>query len=124
MSFKAFLRIEGEQDYELTSCTVLVHRKSDRRGRPASRPMFLVAITIDSVEDTALTEWMIDPNQQKDGEIEIYKADEAARMKVISFKKAFCYQLTEHYYNDISFMKCALLISGEQIFIGDSQFTQ
>jgi hypothetical protein len=124
MYFKAYLKIVGEQDYELTSCIVAVHRNSDKRGRPTSKPMFLVTITMDSVEDTALTEWMIDPHLQKDGKIEIFSLDEAARMKIISFKKAFCYKLTERYYTDILFMKCSLLISGEEITIGEAQFLQ
>lgn len=122
MSFKAVLKLDGEQ-YELTTCQVTVHRKADAKGKPSSKTIWTIHAVIDSTDDTKMTEWMIDPHLHKDGEIEIYKTDEDAKLKVISFKKAYCVLMKENFYSYTSFMKCLLQIVGEEISIGEAAIT-
>lgn len=119
MSFKAYLKLDGEQ-YELTACMVNVHRKADVKGKPSSKTNWVISLIIDSIDDTKITEWMIDPHLQKDGEIEIFKSDENAKLKLITFKKAYCVLLKENFYSYTSFMKCFLSIIGEEISIGEA----
>ncbi|MDJ1486117.1 MULTISPECIES: type VI secretion system tube protein TssD [Xanthocytophaga] len=119
MSFKAYLLFDGEQ-YELTACHVTVHRKANVKGQPASKPLWIIFVVMDSMDDTKITEWMVNPHLQKDGEIEIYKTDEDAKLKVISFQKAYCVNMIDNFYTDVSFMKCSLQIVGEQISIGEA----
>ena len=122
MSFKSILVFDGEQ-YELTSCVVNVSRKADNRGKPASKSFWSIDIIMDSLEDTTITEWMVNPNLQKDGEIEIYRTDDDVKLKVIQFKKAYCVFMKDSFYTDIDFMKCFLTIVGEEINIGEAKFT-
>ena len=75
---------------------------------------------MDAMDDTKITEWMIDPHMQKDGEIEILKLDEDAKLKLISFKKAYCVMMKESFYSYTSFMKTYLSIVGEELSIGES----
>lgn len=119
MSFKATLKLDGNE-YPLTACNVLVHRKSDAKGKPSSKTGWRLFLILDSMDDTTMTEWMVDPHLQKDGEIEIFKVDEDAKLKVISFKKAYCYSMKENFYSYTSFMKCFLIIGGEEVHIGEA----
>lgn len=119
MSFKALLKIDGEQ-YALTACKVTVHRKSDVKGKPSSKSGWSISVIMDAMDDTKITEWMIDPHMQKDGEIEILKLDEDAKLKLISFKKAYCVMMKESFYSYTSFMKTYLSIVGEELSIGES----
>jgi len=120
MSFKAYLKVDGEK-YELTACQMTVYRKADVKGKPASKSMWRLDILIDSVDDTNLTEWMVDPHMQKNGEIEILKIDEGDnRLKVIAFKKAHCTFMADSFYSYTTFMKCFLRIVGEKVTIGES----
>jgi len=122
MSFKAILVFDGEQ-YELTACLVNIHRKADNRGRPASKSSWSIDVLMDSMDDTAITEWMVNPHLQKDGEIELYRTDDDARLKVISFTKAYCVHMRDSFFTDVAFMKCFLRIVGEEISIGEARFT-
>ncbi len=122
MSFKSVLVFDGE-GYELTACLVNVSRKADQRGKPASKPFWTIDVIMDSLDDTAITEWMVNPHLQKDGEIEIYSTEDDVKLKVIKFKKAYCMFMKDVFYTDITFMKCYLTIVGEEIVIGEAKFT-
>ncbi len=122
MSFKSVLVFDGGQ-YDLTACLVTVHRKADVRGKPASKSSWKIDIIMDSLDDTAITEWMLNPHLQKDGEIELYRTDDDVKLKVISFSKAYCVHLRDSFFTDIAFMKCFLRIVGEEISIGEARFS-
>jgi hypothetical protein len=122
MSFKSILVFDGE-GYELTACLVSVARKVDQRGKPASKSTWVIDVIMDSVDDTTITEWMVNPHLQKDGEIEIYRTDDDVKLKVIKFTKAYCVFMKDVFYTDIAFMKCFLSIVGEEVTIGEARFT-
>jgi hypothetical protein len=119
MSFKAELTVEN-QTFPLRSFFMKIQRETDPKGRPSSTPYFGIVITIDSVDDTTITNWMIDPSKQIDGKVLLYKIDEDAKLKEITFKKCYCFILHDKFMADISYASTQFLISGTEVDIESS----
>jgi hypothetical protein len=119
MSFKAELTVENKT-YSLRSFYLVISRLTDPKGRPSSMPSFNIVLTIDSVDDTTITNWMIDPHKQIDGKVLFYKIDEDAKLKEINFKKCWCYVMRDSFMADISFATTEILISGGEVDIESS----
>ncbi len=123
MSFKTELVIEGNT-YHVRRFYVTIKRDMDIKGRPTSMPTWDIRVVIDSVEDTTLTSWMIDPHKQMDGKLTIFKINEDSKMKEIEFKKSYCYHMNESFNSDSSYTSCNLLISGKDIAINEAAINQ
>src|ERR1700722_14922167 len=119
MSFKAELTVENKT-YSLRSFYLHIARNTDPKGRPSSMPSWSIIATIDSVDDTTITNWMIDPHKQIDGKVLFYKIDEDAKLKEINFKKSWCYVMRDSFMADISFATTEIIISGGEVDIESS----
>lgn len=119
MSFKAELTVEN-QTIPLRSFYLRIQRDTDPKGRPSSTPYFGLVLTMDSVDDTTITNWMIDPSKQIDGKVLLYKIDEDAKLKEITFKKCFCFALRDSFMADITFATTEFYISGGEVHIESS----
>jgi hypothetical protein len=120
MSFKAELTIEGKT-FGLRSFFLRIDREEDSKGRPSSLPSWGMEMTIDTVDDTTITNWMIDPGKQIDGKIVFYKIDEDSKLKEIGFKKCYCYFLQDSFMTDFSFTKSEFFVAGGELDIGSSK---
>lgn len=119
MSFKALLKVDGNE-YGITAFNLIVLRAADTKGNPTSKPAWRMDVFVDPTNDTTLTEWMIDPRMQKDGEIEVFKTDADSKLKLITFKKAYLAAMVDDFYSYDSFMKCMLRIIGDDITVGEA----
>ena len=122
MSFKAELIIDGKT-YKLRSCYSTISRETDMKGRPTSPPTWVIIATIDVVDDTTITNWMIDPYKQVDGSIKLYKMDEESKLKEIAFKKSYCLHLNDKFAFHEGRSNCTIVISGAEIHIESSVLT-
>ncbi|MBC7891982.1 MAG: hypothetical protein H7Y12_07225 [Sphingobacteriaceae bacterium] len=114
MAFEGTLNVDGTA-YTINWMMVQVSRDEDQRGKPASRPAWTIFLSLDAMEDSAVKNWMIDPNMQKDGKIILSRIDESATFKEIEFKKAFCVSYTDDFFADIGYMNTLLLITGGEL---------
>jgi len=116
MSFKAVLALEGKS-YQVRSSYTTIRREIDKKGRPSSMPVWYTIITVDATDDTTITNWMIDPTKEIEGQLIIYEIDEDAKLKEIKFKKSYCTHMVEKFMADISFTCCEIMISGGELEI-------
>jgi hypothetical protein len=114
MSFKAVLSIDGSE-FELNYCKIFKARNQDNRGRPASTYQWSIICAMDAIDDTIITDWMINPSMQKEGNIIFYKDDQESKLKEIGFKKAYCTNLIDQFMDDLSYMDCWFAIKGEEL---------
>lgn len=116
MSFRAELTVEGAL-YQIRSFYTAIHRDTDDRGRPSSMPTWASIITIDATDDTTITNWMIDPTKEVEGQITIYRIDEDAKLKEIKFKKSYCLFMRDRFIAGTSVARCEIAISGGELDI-------
>lgn len=119
MSFKAELTIDN-QTYTVLNFYMALLRDTNPKGQPSSNPSWTIDLTIEAVNDTTITQWMIDPAKQVDGTLTLYKTDEPGKLKDIEFKKSYCYAMIDRFIPDLSVATCSMRISGEEIHIGTS----
>ena len=117
MSFKAELTIDNQM-FPVRSFYMNLVRTTTVKGKPNSKPSWTIDVTIDAVDDTTITQWMIDPQKQVDGVLTIYKVDAEAKLKDIEFRKSFCYVMIDRFIPDLSVATCSMRIAGEEIQIG------
>ena len=120
MSFYAELVLE-EKVYRVHAFYFSVGRSTNAKGQPDSPPAWRLDLTVDSVNDTTLTKWMIDPAKQMDGHVSVFKTAAGEVLKKFAFKQAFCYRLYDRFIPALSEASCYLLIGGEEIHIGNSK---
>jgi len=116
MAFDGTLNVDGTA-YNINWMMLMVARDEDQRGKPASRPNWGVYISLDAMDDSAIKNWMIDPNMQKDGKIILSRIDEAATFKEIEFKKAFCVFYRDEFFADMGYLNTLLHITGGEVTI-------
>jgi type VI secretion system TssD-like protein len=119
MSFKAELQVEGKT-FALRSCYWVIYREKEVRGRPTSPPRWCAVVTFDASDDTTITNWMIDPHKQIDGKILLYKIDEDAKLKEITFNKAWCLHMEDKFLFDQFNASTSITITGPELHIGSS----
>lgn len=117
MAFKVELTID-EQVFSVRDFYLSVLRETDPRGQPSSNPNWILDVTIDAVNDTTITQWMIDPTKQVDGSLSIFKLDGEATLKSIEFKKSSCSTMVDCFIPELSEASCYIRIVGEEISIG------
>ncbi len=120
MSFKTELTVEGKT-YPVRSCYTAIHRDTDKRGRPSSMLFWYAIITIDATDDTTITNWMIDPSKQVEGQLVIYKIDEESKLKEIKFKKSYCIYMMDRFMSDQSYTCCEIVITGGELHIDSAK---
>src|SRR5215831_5808378 len=119
MSFKAELQVEGKT-FALRSYYLVVFREKEVKGRPTSPPRWGAIAVFDASDDTTITNWMIDPHKQTDAKILLYKIDEDAKLKEITFNKAWCYHMEDKFLFDQVNASTSIIISGPELHIGSS----
>ena len=117
MAFKVELTIE-DQVFSVQDFYLSVLRETDPKGQPSSNPSWILDVTMDAVNDTTITQWMIDPTKQVDGSLSIYKMDGEGTLKSIDFKKGSCYTMVDCFIPELSETSCYIRITGEEITIG------
>lgn len=96
MAYRAALEVDGSK-FRVRHCTYSLHQNIDENGRPSTQVMGgTIQIEVESSDDTALVDWMIDPTGKKSGKIEFSKTDEEGVLKVVEFEDAFLTSYTEN----------------------------
>ena len=116
MSFRVELTIE-EKKYNVRRFLAFLSREEDAKGRPVADTNWRLDVLIDSVKDTGITGWMLDPKKQIDGTLTIYKIAEESILKEIEFKKCVCYQMWDHFNSHYSIASTSMSISGKDLKI-------
>lgn len=99
MSFKATFKVDGNE-YRILSCSYDLHQEVDNTGRPSSTTRGgIVALVVESTDDTSLFEWMCDNYMQKDATITFNKRDADSKMKELEIKEAYMTSYMESFDN-------------------------
>jgi len=120
MAFKVELTIDN-QVFPVRDFYLSILRETNPKGQPNSNPAWILDVTIDAVNDTTITQWMIDPAKQVDGDLSIYKTDGEGKLKNIEFKKSCCFGMIDRFIPGLSETSCYIRISGEEIHIGTAK---
>src|SRR3954470_5975572 len=96
MALQVELTVDS-QAFPVKDFYLSVLREVTPKGQPSSAPTWTLDITIDAVNDTTITAWMIDPNKQVDGSLTINQTDGSGKMKEIQFKGANCYGMVDQF---------------------------
>ena len=118
-SFRAELEVDGKT-FPLKRIFFTATRKRDANGRPASSTNWRMMLAIDTVEENAFTQWMVDPKMQKDVTVKYYKIDEESVLKQWELKSAYCFGMKESFVGDASYMLTDLLVAGQEVSNGNA----
>ena len=118
MAFKVELTIDS-QVYLVKDFYLAVLRETTPNGQPSSKPTWSLDVTIDAVNDTTITQWMIDPTKQVDGGLTIYQSDGEGKMKSIEFRKGCCSGMVDQFIPEFSETSCFVRILGAEINVGN-----
>lgn len=118
-SFSAELEVDG-QTIRIRRLFLSATRKRDANGRPASATNWQLMISVDTAEDNAFTQWMVDPKMQKDVTVKFYKIDEESVLKQWDLKKAYCFSMRESFAGDAAYLSTTLLVAGQEISNGNA----
>ena len=119
MSFKAKLMVGGKE-YNILSSTYQLHQETDATGRPSSVTRGgKIKITVESTQDTSLSDWMFNSFERRDGSIAYFKRDTDAKAKELKFTEAYMVKFNE-YFNakGRNPMKEVFVISAKTIEMG------
>jgi hypothetical protein len=119
MSHKAHFTLDGKNHHVL-SCHYAFNQSADSTGRPSSDVKGgTVHVTIESTDDNAIFNWMIDSHGFKDGKITFFKRDQDSKMKEIEFKQAACIAYSESFdANSSSAMALSFTLSAKELHVG------
>ena len=118
MAFKVELTVDS-QVYLVKDFYLAVLRETTLNGQPSSKPTWTLDVTIDAVNDTTITQWMIDPTRQVDRGLTIYQSDGEGKMKSIEFKKGNCSKMVDQFIPEFSETSCFIRILGSEINVGN-----
>lgn len=97
MSFKAKLNLGGKE-YNVLNCNYDLFQETDPTGRPSSVTRGgKITVTVESNDDTAGIELMMDNFGKKDGSIVYTKRDTDAKLKEIKFTEAYMVKYRENF---------------------------
>ena len=97
MSFKARLKVAGKE-IPVLSCDYSLKQETDATGRPSSITRGgKINVTVESTDDTAFFEWMVNPFERKEGSIVFVKRDSDATLKELKFKEAYVVDYKEEF---------------------------
>ncbi|HEX3768327.1 MAG TPA: type VI secretion system tube protein TssD [Puia sp.] len=118
MPFKVELTVDS-QVFPVKDFYLSVLRETTAKGQPSSKASWILDVTIESVNDTTITSWMIDPSKQVDGSIDIYQSDGQGKMKSLEFKSSSCFTMIDRFIPEFSETSCYIRISGVEINVGN-----
>jgi len=118
MAFQTELTIDN-QVFPVRDFYLSVLREITPKGQPSSAPTWTLDVTIDAINDTTITAWMIDPNKQVDGNLTINQTDGTGKMKEIEFKGANCFGMVDQFIPEFAETSCFIRISGPEIHVGN-----
>lgn len=123
MSFNAKLKIGSKEGIDVLACDYKLHRDVDAKGRPASGVYGgTINVSIESTDDTSIVESMVNQYKPVDGVITFKKSDEDAKMKELSFEKAYVISFQESIdVKGSKPMQMDFTISAEKIKIGNAE---
>lgn len=123
MSFNAKLKIAGKDGIDVLACDYALHRDVDPKGRPASGVYGgTINLSIESTDDTSIVESMVNQYKPIDGTITFKKGDEDAKMKELSFEKAYVIAFKEGIdVKGAKPMQIDFTISAQKIKIGNAE---
>lgn len=123
MSFKAVLRLDGEE-INVLDCQFSFAQHTDHNGKPAARPTGgALTVLLESDGNTNLFDWMISNTQTKSGSIIFYRRDAMSKMKELKFTDAYCVEYAEHFRaaGDVP-MQIRLVLSAREVQLGSSTY--
>jgi len=123
MSFKAVFKFDGgSQDYDVVSFNYSIGQSVDEKGRPSSNVQSgNIFLQVESTDDNALADWMIDPFKPYGGSITLYKRDNDGKLKEISFKDGYCVGYSESFNQfDNQPSTISINITAREIMVGDA----
>jgi hypothetical protein len=118
MAYSAALQLDGTT-YELRSAKIFLERGSDDKGRPLIQSNWVISVILDALQDTIITEWMVDPQKKMDGKVFIRCTDAT---KEIEFKEAYCLKMLDEFNPGIDFASCECHIKGKEISINSTPY--
>lgn len=123
MSFKAVLRIDGEE-LNVLDCQFSFSQHTDHNGKPSARPVGgQVSITIESDGSTDLFDWMISNSQTKSGSVIFFRRDAMSKKKELKFTDAYCVEYFEHFNASGEIpMQIKLVLSAREMQLGNSVY--
>ena len=120
MAFSADLTVDNKV-FPVRDFYLSVLRETTPKGQPSSPPSWILDVTIEAVNDTTITQWMIDPDKQVDGRLVIYKTEGEGKLKKIEFKNSNCFTMIDRFIPEFSETSCFIRIAGSEIKVGTAK---
>ncbi len=122
MSFKAKLKVGGKE-YNVLSTNYELHQETDATGRPSSITRGgKIYLSVESNEDTSLSDWMFNNFERRDGSIAFLKRDNDATLKELKFTEGYMVKFRENFdATGKNPMAATFVISARKIAIGSGE---
>ncbi len=122
MSFKAILKVNGNE-YNVKNCNYELFQETDATGRPSSITRDRgINCEIESTSDTAISDWMFNNFERKDGSIVFLKRDTDATAKELKFTEGYLVRYHENFDSTgENPMSESFTISAKTISIGNGE---
>ncbi len=122
MAFKAKLKVGGNE-YNVLNCSYELHQETDATGRPSSVTRGgEIRVEVESTSDTALSDWMFNNFERKDGSVVFLKRDTDATSKELKFTEGYMVQYRENFDSTgQNPMSESFTISAKTIGIGNGE---
>lgn len=125
MAFRASLQLAGKE-YDVLDCDYKLERDVDSKGRPASNVYGgKIRVLVESTEDTAILEQMVNQFKPISGSIVFKKGDEEAKMKELLWENGYIVSFEESI--DVVGsrpMTTSFTVSAQVLKMGGAQFEQ
>ncbi|HHU57796.1 MAG TPA: type VI secretion system needle protein Hcp [Bacteroidales bacterium] len=125
MAFRASLQLAGKE-YDVLDCDYKLERDVDSKGRPASNVYGgKIRVQVESTEDTAILEQMVNQFKPISGSIVFKKGDEEAKMKELLWENGYIVSFEESI--DVVGsrpMTTSFTVSAQVLKMGGAQFEQ
>ena len=122
MPFYAELTVD-EKTFVVHDFYFSVIRSTNLKLQPDSPPSWTLDVTIDAVNETTLTKWMIDPSKKLDGKLTIFKTVQEGAMKKYEFKQSSCFGMIDRFIPSLAEASCYLRIRGSDMSIDSTPIT-
>lgn len=123
MSFKALFETNGKT-FRVLKANYTITRPVDEMGRPTSSIVGgEITITLESAEDNMFFEHMCANEKLKEGKITFNKRNEEAKMRELSFKKAYVSSFNEIFENSgfMGSMIMTVTLIAQEIKMGNGE---
>ncbi|WP_143310236.1 type VI secretion system tube protein TssD [Chitinophaga vietnamensis] len=123
MSFKSELIIGGKT-VNVLECNYGFSQGTDAVGKPNTMPRGgTISLLLESARDTDLVQWMVSPDEKRDGSIVFKRRDHDSSLRTVNFTEGVCIQFHESYnHNGSSPMVTHIIISAKELKIGNVEY--